>query len=173
MSVQVIADIYGPPVDAATLAPPLAARLSGGERRRRGNALPQVFIALQQDQLLGRVATAALLITDIVFVAGSGTYVAMLGGVAVLASSFIFGAGSRAFSLVYALAPADEQRIRASESVTGDSVNSHFREFAALRWRAIKLPARYQDIHRAGEPPSFIEIEEKYVRALGGGRQAD
>ena len=167
MSVQVIADIYGPPVDAATLAPPLAARLSGGERRRRGNALPQVFIAVQQDQLLGRVATAALLITDILFVAGSGTYVAMLGGVAALASAFIFGVGSRAFSLVYALAPADVQRIRASESVTGDSVNSHFREFAALRWRAIKLPARYQDIHRAGEPPSFIEIEEKYLKALG------
>ena len=168
MSVPCIADVYGPPVDAASLAPPLAARPSGGERRKRGNALPQVFIAVQQDQLLGRVATVALLITDIMFVAGSGTYVAMLGGVAALASAFIFAAGSsKAFSVVYALAPADEQRIRASESATGDSVNSHFREFAAVRWRAIKLPARYQDIHRASEPPSFIEIEEKYLKALG------
>ena len=134
MSGPCIADVYGPPVDAASLAPPLAARPSGGERRRRGNALPQVFIAVQQDQLLGRVATVALLITDIMFVAGSGTYVAMLGGVAALASAFIFAAGSsKAFSVVYALAPADEQRIRASESATGGSVNSHFREFAAVR----------------------------------------
>ncbi len=101
-----MADLYGPPVDAASLAPPLSARPTGGQRRRRGNALPQVLIAVAGHQPSGRAATAALLITEIHFVAANGTYVAMLGGVAVLASSFIFGAVSRAFSLFYSLPPA-------------------------------------------------------------------
>ena len=72
----------------------------------------------------------------------------------------------RAYALVFLLPPSEEREVRTSASSRGISVNEHFAEFAATRWRAIKLPKDYDNLH-LGERPAYIELPEKYLRAFG------
>ena len=68
--------------------------------------------------------------------------------------------------LVSPLRPTDEEEVRRAASTTGAPLNTHFKEFAASRWRAVKLPAEYDDLF-LGEPPTFLQAPEKYLTAFG------
>ena len=108
--------------------------------------------------------TSAILVTRIYRVHATGSLVAMLGGVASLAAPFSFeGTGVRAYALVFLLPPSEEREVRTSASSTGASLNEHFAEFAATRWRAIKLPKDYDNLH-LGERLAYNELPEKYMR---------
>ena len=76
------------------------------------------------------------------------------------------GAGVRACGLVFTLPPGEERGARTSASSTGASLDAHFSEFAATRWRALKLPAGQDNLH-LGEQPAYVELPEKYLRAFG------
>ena len=161
-------DYFGPPIDTATLVPPARDRPTGQDRRRAANSMPCVFIAVAKHEGSAWIAADAVMITEIIYICSSRCYVAMIGGVATLAATYVFGIGTaRAFSLVYRLSASDEQTIRLSASTTGAPLNAHFTEFAGTRWRAMKLPSQLVTMITGSETPAFIELEEKYVKACG------
>ena len=157
-----MSDPFGSPVDVSAhlgVAP-----ATGGQRRRQRNSLPAVFVLVRGKPLQ---ATSALLLTHVFMVLSTGSIVAMVGGIAKLASLWGFEKVLvRAFGNVFLLPPIEEEGLRRAQSSTGDPLNAHFLEFASSRWRALKLPAHYDDIHLS-DPPAYIEIPEKYLRALG------
>ena len=161
-------DYFGPPIDTATLVPPARGRPTGQDRRRAANSMPSVFIAVAKPEGGGLIAAAAVMITEIIYICSSRCYVAMIGGVATLATMHVFGTGTaRVFSLVYKLSSSDEQTIRLSASTTGAPLNAHFTEFAGTRWRAMKLPSQLLTMITGSETPAFIELGEKYLKACG------
>ena len=161
-------DYFGPPIDTATLVPPARDRPTGQDRRRAANSMPCVFIAVAKPEGGGLIAAAAVMITEIIYICSSRSYVAMIGGVATLAAMHIFGPGTaRAICLVYKLSPSDEQTIRLSASTTGVPLNAHFSEFADTTWRAMKLSSQLVTMITGSETPAFIELDEKYLKCLG------
>ena len=158
-------DYFGPPIDTATLAPPARDRPTGQDRRRAANSMPCVFIAVAKSEGSALIAAAAVMITEIIYICSSRCYVAMIGGVATLATMHVFGTGTA--RVVYKLSSSDEQTIRLSASTTGAPLNAHFTEFAGTTWRAMKLPSQLVTMITGSETPAFIELDEKYLKCLG------
>jgi len=153
------------PIAPFCLPAPARSSGSGGQRLKRKNELPKVFLLASGKP---RVIFGAVLVTTIAEVLQRAECVAVLGSVCLLQAPLeISGSDCVNRSAVFRLKPQVELAVRRSPALCGGSLNDNFIAYAATEWRVWPVSPQVQSSLSGPCLPQYIPAERKHASAIG------